>query len=334
MCAQRSDCQSLRETPAPARSSSGVRGPLPSWDTGAPMETITLATCAAWPALSTSDACLAAALRARGRNVVSAPWNDAFEPFAHGPVVIRSTWDYHETPDAYVAWLDRLPTGRAFNPPSLIRWNLAKTYVLDLAQRGAPVPRSRAAVAEPGAVAAAMTALGLHDAVIKPLIGASGFGVERVARGGEAGALARAMARKPTAQVLVQEFLPEIADGELAGVFFDGAFSHGLRRVPVAGEFRINTQYGGRMEAITLTPDVIDAMAAVLALLPERPLYARVDGVARAGRFMLIEVEVNEPGLGLDLVAGAAERFADAVIARLSSSAARPQQYGTDVHRV
>ena len=207
MCAQRSDCQSLRETPAPARSSSGVRGPLPSWDTGAPMETITLATCAAWPALSTSDACLAAALRARGRNVVSAPWNDAFEPFAHGPVVIRSTWDYHETPDAYVAWLDRLPTGRAFNPPSLIRWNLAKTYVLDLAQRGAPVPRSRAAVAEPGAVAAAMTALGLHDAVIKPLIGASGFGVERVARGGEAGALARAMARKPTAQVLVQEFL-------------------------------------------------------------------------------------------------------------------------------
>src|SRR5438105_8769370 len=76
--------------------------------------------------------------------------------FAHGPVVIRSTWDYHEMPDAYVAWLDRLPTGRAFNPPSLIRWNLAETYVVDLAHRGAPVPRSRAAVAEPGAVAAAM----------------------------------------------------------------------------------------------------------------------------------------------------------------------------------
>ena len=70
------------------------------------METITLATCAAWPALSTSDACLAAALRVRGRIVVSAPWNGAFEPFAHGLVVIRSTWDYHETPDAYVAWLE------------------------------------------------------------------------------------------------------------------------------------------------------------------------------------------------------------------------------------
>ena len=125
------------------------------------------------------------------------------------------------------------------------------------------------------------------------------------------------MARKPMAQVLVQEFLAEIADGELAGVFFDGVFSHALRRVPATGEFRINSQYGGRMEAVTLTRDVVDAMAAVLALLPKRPLYARVDGVVHAGCFMLMEVEVNEPGLGLDLVAGAAERFADALIARL-----------------
>ena len=281
------------------------------------METITLATCAAWPALSTSDASLAAALRARGRNVVAAPWNGAFEPFANGPVVIRSTWDYHEAPEAYVTWLDRLPAGRTFNPPSLIRWNLAKTHVLDLAQRGALVPRSRVAIAEPGAVAAAMTALGLHDAVIKPVIGASGFGVERVSRGGEADTLARALARKPTAQVLVQEFLAEIVDGELAGVFFDGVFSHGLRRVPVAGEFRINTQYGGRTEATLVPPEIVDQMRAVLRLLPTVPLYCRVDGAVQGREFVLMEVEVNEPGLGLDLARDSADRFADALLRRL-----------------
>ena len=267
--------------------------------------------------MSASDACLAAALAARGWNAVAAPWNGAFEPFAHGSVVIRATWDYHEAPDAYVAWLDRLPPGRTFNPPALIRWNLAKTHVQDLARRGAPVPRSMVAAAEPAAVASALSALGLRDAVIKPLVGASGVGVERVERGGEAEALARALAHKPTDRVLVQEFLAGITDGELAGVFFDGVFSHGLRRVPVAGEFRINAQYGGRVEPATLAPDVVAAMTAVVALLPGRPLYARVDGVVDAGRFVLIEVEVNEPGLGLDLVAGAAERFADALIARL-----------------
>ena len=282
------------------------------------MSTITLATCATWPALSASDACLAAALRARGSSVESAPWNGAFEPFTHGAVVVRSTWDYHEAPDAYLAWLDRLDARRTFNAPSLIRWNLSKSHVLDLAQRGAPVPRSLDVAAEPAAIAKALQTLGLQDAVIKPLIGASGFGVERVTRGREAEALDRASARKATDRVLVQEFLPGITEGELAGVFFDGAFSHGLRRLPAAGEFRINWQYGGRMEATTVTPDVVAQMGAVLALLPEPPLYARVDGVVQGGRFVVMEVEVNEPGLGLDLAPGSADRFADALLAHLA----------------
>jgi glutathione synthase/RimK-type ligase-like ATP-grasp enzyme len=58
-------------------------------------------------------------------------------------------------------------------------------------------------------------------------------------------------------RVLVQEFLPEIAAGELAGVFFDGVFSHGLRRVPATGEFRINARYGGRMLAADLAAPVV-----------------------------------------------------------------------------
>lgn len=56
------------------------------------MDTIMLTTCAAWPDLSASDQCLAAALRARGWDVGAAHWNDGFEPFAAAPaVVVRST---------------------------------------------------------------------------------------------------------------------------------------------------------------------------------------------------------------------------------------------------
>ena len=279
---------------------------------------IVLVTCARWPELSASDQCLAAALRARGHRVEVARWNGPFEPFAGAAaVVVRSSWDYHEAAEAYRAWLDRLDPGRTFNAPGLIRWNLAKTHVLDLGARGAPVPRSRLVAAEPAAVAAALEALELGEAVLKPLIGASGFGVERVRRGGEAAALERARARKPTDRVLVQEFVAGIEHGELGGVFFDGAFSHGLRRVPAPGEFRINAQYGGRMEAATLPADVVGVMTAVLALLPAPALYARVDGLASDGRFTLMEVEVNEPGLGMHLAAGSADRFADALLARL-----------------
>ena len=165
---------------------------------------------------------------------------------------------------------------------------------------------------------AALDALGLADAVMKPLIGASGFGVERVRRGGEAEALDRARSGTRTGRVLVQEFLPAVRDGEMAGVFFEGTFSHGLRRVPAPGEFRVNSQYGGRMEATRLPAATVDAMASVLALLPGRPLYARVDGVVTDDGFVVMEVEVNEPALGLDLAPGPADRFAAAILARLS----------------
>ena len=233
-------------------------------------------------------------------------------------VVVRATWDYHVAPGSYLAWLDRLDPHRTFNPPDLIRWNLAKTHVLELGRRGAPVPRSTDADAEPDAVGRALDILGVRDAVIKPLIGASGFGVERVSRGAEAAALARARALKPTDRVLVQEFLPRIAEGELAGVFFDGVFSHALRRVPAPGEFRINSQYGGRMEAAEVSPAIVAQMREVLTLLPALPLYARIDGVLDgSGRFVLMEVEVNEPGLGLDLAPGSGDRFADALLARI-----------------
>jgi glutathione synthase/RimK-type ligase-like ATP-grasp enzyme len=280
---------------------------------------IVLVTCRAWPELSASDRRLAEALRTRGPRVEAAPWNGPFGPFADAAaVVVRSSWDYHEAPDAYRAWLDRLDPGRTFNAPDLIRWNLSKAHVLDLGARGAPVPRARLVPATTTAVAQALVTLGLDEGVLKPVIGASGFGVERVRRGDEAGALARASSRKAMDEVLVQEFVAGIERGELAGVFFDGAFSHGLRRVPVSGEFRINTQYGGRMEAATLPDTVVQQMTAVLALLPVPALYARVDGVASGARFTLMEVEVNEPGLGMDLVSGSADRFADALLARLA----------------
>ena len=272
---------------------------------------IVLATCARWPALSASDECLAAALCARGWRVEAAPWNGPFTPFAGAAaVVIRSTWDYHEAPAAYLDWLAQLDATRTFNPPALVRWNLSKAHVLELGARGARVPRSLETAADPGAVAAALVALDLRQAVIKPLFGASGAGVERVTAGGEAAALARAQARKPTERVLVQELLPGIEQGELAGVFFDGVFSHGARRVPAPGEFRVNAQYGGRMEAAAVSPPLVSEMAAVLALLPASALYARVDGVVVDGRFVV--------SLGLDLAPGAADRFAQALLARLA----------------
>jgi glutathione synthase/RimK-type ligase-like ATP-grasp enzyme len=242
-------------------------------------------------------------------------------PFADASaVVIRSTWDYHQALDDYRAWLDRLDGSRVFNAPDLVRWNLDKAYLLELGARGAPLPSSMVVDAEASALTKALERLALTDAVIKPTVGASGVGVERIAPGHVTDALARFRAATSARRVLLQEFVPEVAAGELAGVFFGGSFSHGLRRVPAAGEFRVNSQFGGRMEAAALDAATIEAMSGVLSLLPRATLYARIDGVVHRGRFVLMEVEVNEPGLGLHLAPGAGDRFAEALVGRLRAA--------------
>jgi glutathione synthase/RimK-type ligase-like ATP-grasp enzyme len=94
-------------------------------------------------------------------------------------------------------------------------------------------------------------------------------------------------------------------------------FSHGLGRSAAPGEFRINTPYGGRMDARRIAPEIIEEMRTVLRLLPGSPVYCRIDGVVHGRELVVMEVEVNEPALGLDLAPPSAERFADAILCRL-----------------
>lgn len=115
----------------------------------------------------------------------------------------------------------------------------------------------------------------------------------------------------------MQEFLPEIADGELSLVYFDGVFSHALRKRPPPGEFRSNSRYKPMRTAETPPPDITQQGAACLATLPAMPLYARVDGVVRDGTLIVIEVEVLEPALFMDFDPPSADRFAEATLRRL-----------------
>ena len=115
--------------------------------------------------------------------------------------------------------------------------------------------------------------------------------------------------------MLVQEFLPHVTNGETALVYFGGEFSHALIRRPATGEFRVNSQYGGTTEFLP-EPDVqlIEVGAKLLSTLPAPATYARVDMIGDGNDPIVMEVEVNEPALGLDLAPGAAARFADALV--------------------
>ena len=71
------------------------------------MRRICFVTCRTWPEISESDRLVQRALEARGAAVEARAWNapDAiWEGF--DAIVLRSNWDYHFEPDAFVGWLE------------------------------------------------------------------------------------------------------------------------------------------------------------------------------------------------------------------------------------
>jgi glutathione synthase/RimK-type ligase-like ATP-grasp enzyme len=119
-------------------------------------------------------------------------------------------------------------------------------------------------------------------------------------------------------EMVVQEFLHEVVEsGEASYVFFDGVFSHATLKRPAAGDFRVNSDYRGTVEAFDPDESLVRQAGAVLDVLDQVPLYARVDGVTRDGALLVTELEVNEPALSMTLAPGSAERFAEATVRRL-----------------
>jgi len=244
---------------------------------------------------------------------------------AFDAVVIRSCWDYHLHSDAFYAWLDSLETAGVplWNPASMIRWNSDKRYLIDLEQRGVPtihteiVRRGRASEVEDAVARNAWKRF-----VIKPAISASGF--ETYALSAPLDEFSRStIARVASAgDVLVQPFAEEVPEaGELSFIFLDGEFSHAaLKRAAVAtGEFRVQTEHGGTVERTSTSEHLVEQAARCLAPLSTMPLYARVDGIVRDDRFVLMELELIEPNLFLDLEPTAPDRMARGIVRRLTS---------------
>jgi glutathione synthase/RimK-type ligase-like ATP-grasp enzyme len=116
----------------------------------------------------------------------------------------------------------------------------------------------------------------------------------------------------------VQPFLPEIVAGEWSLVFIDGELTHAVLKRPAPGDFRVQSYLVGAVEARVPGPRVAAIARRVVNALPGSTLYARIDGVERDSGFTVMEVEVNEPALFFDLAPAAADRFADAIVARLA----------------
>ncbi|TGZ18259.1 ATP-grasp domain-containing protein [Streptomyces sp. S816] len=270
---------------------------------------------------------LVRALNDAGARADAPYWDDpGIDWSAYDLVVVRSTWDYSWRAAEFTAWLERVARAtRIANPADVIRWNLDKRYLGELAAAGVPtVPTSYLAPGEDGAPVLPTD----HDYVIKPTSGAGARFAARYTPAEHETAvrhLARMHAEGFTA--MVQPYLQGIdITGERALQFFGGRLLHASRKGAVLSP---GTPYDAdKVAHPDLTPwQPTDAELAVaekaLAAVPGSAaplLYARVDLVdGPDGTPRLMELELVEPNLFLFLHPDSLPRTAAAILAEATA---------------
>lgn len=276
---------------------------------------------------------LLAALHARGVRAQAVVWHDGTVDWASfALLLLRSPWDYPERLAELDAWLAAAGAATTvLNDPALVRWNLDKRYLDQLAGLGvAVVPTTYgSAMAQ---VRDDLAAAG-PDArvVLKPTVSAGARDTGLFRADDPAALTLAASILAAGGEVMVQPEVPELSAGHEKAVYvIGGRVTHaiakgalladggGLRggvyvenpvRVPVsAAEERFAAQ-------------VLAAVGQATGLAA--PLYARVDLVDSAAfGLVLLEAELFEPALNLHVAPEVADVVAEAVVARLCGSRA------------
>jgi len=222
-------------------------------------------------------------------------------------------WGYHQRFAEWQALLDRWEHDgvRMANPVPVLRWNGDKSYLAELHAKGvATVPSLAFEALDAHALDEARDVFGADDLVVKPLVSASAYGTFRIGLGDPLPELIHGW------RMLVQPWLKDIiSSGEYSLLFFDGEFSHSVSKVPRAGEFRVQPEYGGIIGRCDPPPGSIALAKAALDAAPAATTYARIDiVVGNDGQLQVIELELIEPALFLAEAPDAGPRFAKAVL--------------------
>lgn len=284
---------------------------------------VLLATCAAFPQGDEDEGELREACACLGIDATWAVWDDPTVDWAAADlVVVRSTWDYVPRRPVFLAWAGGIP--RLANPVVALAWSSDKRYLLELAARGVPVVPTTV-IADGGTLVMG----GEADVVVKPSVGAGSVGAGRFSP------------RDPTATIragahiaelhihgrtaIVQPYLEQVdTEGETALLFFDGRFSHAVRKGPMLPDAVVHTVGGPTPQELfvpeEITPRVpspaelrVAEQALAAIPWPEPFLYARVDLLPSPQGPLVNEVELVEPSLFLRHAPGSVDRLAAAI---------------------
>ena len=200
---------------------------------------IALATCREYADLDPDDRLLLEPLAMLEVAAEAAVWDDPSVDWARfDAVVLRSTWDYPNAYEAFMAWAAAVP--RLVNSIEVVRWNTDKRYLRDLERAGIAVVPT--AFAEPGGEW--HLADGWPEIVIKPATSAGSRDTARYGRDDPRLGRHIAALQADGRVAMLQPYLHEVdTAGETGLIYAGGAFSHAVRKGPLlAADGRITDQ--------------------------------------------------------------------------------------------
>jgi glutathione synthase/RimK-type ligase-like ATP-grasp enzyme len=230
-------------------------------------------------------------------------WDDpAIDWAAYELVVVRSTWDYVPRRDEFLAWAERVP--RLANPARILRWNTDKHYLRELGPNVVPTT-----FIEPGDP----VSLPEGELVVKPAISAGSIDTARHASRDAAAAHVRRLQAQGRS-VMVQPYVRDIdRHGETALVYFNGEFSHAIRKGSILGTpMELVEGLYAKEDIRPREPSAEERRVAddIIRRAPGPLLYARVDLVPGP---LLLEFEATEPSLFFNYAPGSVEKFVNQI---------------------
>jgi len=298
------------------------------------MTFLALATCGDLPDWEVDDAPFHSALEASGVRFKRPVWDDPGVDWGQfDAVLIRTTWDYQLKQPAYKRWIESTAAKtRVLNPPDVVVWNTEKTYLRDLEEVGAPLtPTVWLKKGGDVDLLTLMNSRGWTEGFLKPVIGATARETLPFDLTPSKLVLANAHLKRllPGESMMLQPFCRSVLEeGEYSAVFFEGKFSHGVQKIPVPGDYRVQDDFGATDRPHRFSSEdyerVLVIEGALSSLLKERfdrksLLYSRIDLLrGEDGMLSLNELELVEPSLFFRHDATAAMRLVRGVLRSLS----------------
>ena len=229
-------------------------------------------------------------------------WNDTnFNWSSTKSAIFRSTWDYFDQFSNFRNWLELVKEQcYLINPYEQINWNLDKHYLLDLQKLDLPIVES--------VFVSKKTQLNLEtisksknwkDIVIKPTISGAARHTYHLKNDEIKKFQDKWLSLTNNEDFMVQEFQKNIlSSGEIAVMLFGGEYSHSVLKKAKKGDFRVQDDFGGSVEIINPSLEIIELAEKTVKSLKTMPLYARVDIIFDNGSNPVIsELELIEPEL-------------------------------------